>query len=398
MKILLINVTCGTGSTGRIVADTYRLLKTEGHDGKIAYGRGTACGVPIKDTYKIGSNIDIYVHALMSRITDRTGFYSRTATKRFIRWIKFYNPDLIHLHNIHGYYVNIDVLFNFLKSFNKPVVWTLHDCWAFTGHCAHFDYSGCVNWKTECHMCPQTRRYPSSYVFDRSNKNYWTKKELFTNIESMTIITPSEWLADIVLCSFLSSYVVRVINNGIDLEVFKPTNSDFRERYGLFDEIILLGVAAIWDERKGLRDLIELSKLLEEQYKIVVIGVSQKQLASLPENMVGIPHTNSVTELAQIYTASDVFINPTHEDNFPTVNIEALACGTPVITYNTGGSREAIGESCGLVLEEKTPEAIKRELGKLQYNRSACMNRAQHYKKENRFSDCLDMYKALIKS
>lgn len=341
MRILQINSVCGTGSTGRIATDIYDILKENGHECCIAYGRGDApAGY---NTIKIGNKYDIYYHALMNRITDKHGFYSGAATKKFIKQVEEYNPDVIHIHNIHGYYINIEILFSYLKQSNKPVILTLHDCWSFTGHCAYFTYVGCDKWKYGCYECPQLETYPRSIFFDGSKGNYQKKKQLFTGFHNLTIVTPSKWLAGLVKESYLGEYPVKVINNGIDTDIFKPTESDFRSRYGLENKYIILGVANIWDKRKGLDDFIELSKQLDDKSQaIVLVGLSEKQLKTLPKNIIGIKRTNSIKELAEIYTAANIFFNPTYEDNYPTVNLEAQACGTFVVTYDVGGSLECL--------------------------------------------------------
>lgn len=340
MKVFQINTVCGTGSTGRIVVDIARVLEKEGHECCIAYGRGNAPSDV--DSFRIDSKKEVYLHAALSRFTDAQGLYSTSATKRLIQKIRDYDPDIIHLHNIHGYYLNYKVLFQFLSQYNKPIVWTLHDCWAFTGHCAYFDYVHCDFWKAECHDCPQKDTYPTSWLLDRSRENFRLKKSLFTGIKNLTIVTPSHWLAGLVKQSFLKEYPVEVIHNGIDLNVFKPTPSDFRKKYHLEDKKIILGVASPWTPRKGLKDFIELAGLVNEETRIVLVGLNDKQLKKLPENIIGIKRTNNPQELAGIYTAADVFFNPTYEDNYPTTNLEALACGTPVVTYNTGGSPESV--------------------------------------------------------
>ncbi|MDR0958343.1 MAG: glycosyltransferase [Clostridiales bacterium] len=342
MKILLINSVCGVGSTGRICSDIYDVATNTGHICKVAYGRGAAAKIPLSDTYRIGSDADVNIHALMSRITDRAGFYSKRATLKFIDWIKDYNPDVIHMHNIHGYYINIEVLFNYLSNADKKVIWTLHDCWTFTGHCCHFDYVGCNRWKDGCGKCTQKRTYPASYLADSSARNYADKKKLFTSVSAMTLVTPSKWLADLVGQSYLSNYDVKVIYNGIDTDVFKPTSSNFHKRHGLYNTKIVLGVASPWSERKGLGEFVKLSEKLSGDYTIVLVGVTEKQIKTLPKSFVCIKRTDSVIELAQIYSAADVFVNPTFEDNYPTVNVEALSCGTPLVTYSTGGSGECL--------------------------------------------------------
>ena len=393
MKILQINSVCGVGSTGRIATDLYKVLEEQGHECKIAYGRGTAPkGI---DSIKIGSNLDNYMHVLKTRVFGKHGFGSVSSTMKFIEDVKEYDPDIIHLHNIHGYYINIEILFNYLKEANKPVIWTLHDCWAFTGHCAYFDYVGCDKWKNGCNKCPQKEGYPTSKVFDNSKLNYEKKRELFTSIKNMTIVTPSKWLANLVKESFLGKYPVEVINNGIDLEVFKPTESDFRERYNLQDKFIILGVASVWEERKGLKYFIELSKELSADYKVVVVGVTEKQKKELPNNILAITRTNNVKELAEIYTAVDVFVNPTLEDNFPTTNLEALACGTPVITFNTGGSVESIDNKNGIVVYEKDLNALKKAILKINNNILNYEIKSEIYNKFDRYKDYIELYHKL---
>ena len=344
MKVLQINSVCGIRSTGRICTDIADVLTANGHECKIVYGRETVPEKYKKYAVRIGSNTDVKLHALESRLFDNSGFGSKKATNDFIKWVKEYDPDVIHLHNIHGYYINIEILFNYLKSCNKRIIWTLHDCWTFTGHCSYFTIVKCEQWKAHCSYCVQKHCYPSSILADHCKSNFERKRALFSGIKDMTLITPSKWLADLVSESFLKKYPVKVIHNGIDLSVFKPTESDLRKKYGLTDKKVILGVASVWDERKGLDDFIKLLDLLDRQYQIVLIGLSDRQLKKMPDNVIGIKRTDSVTELAQWYTTADVFLNLTYEDNYPTVNLEAQACGTPCITYRTGGSVESVPE------------------------------------------------------
>lgn len=399
MKVLQINTVCGRGSTGRIAVDIHKLLLEQGHESVIAYGRGEPLNCD--NTIKIGNKIDFYNHALKTRLLDRHGFGSKKATGDFVDKIKYYNPDIIHLHNIHGYYLNIEILFNFLRKFNKPVVWTLHDCWAFTGHCSYFDYANCYKWEMHCQECPERKSYPKSIFIDNSYNNYEKKRKLFTSLDKLTLVTPSEWLARLVKRSFLKEYPVKVINNGIDLNVFKPVPGDFRERNNLTNKFIILGVANNWEKRKGFEYFIELSKLIETDEAIVMVGLSKNQLKQLPKNIIGITRTNNVKELAEIYTCADVFFNPTLEDNFPTANLESLACGTPVITFNTGGSIETVDNSTGLIVEKgNLEEAIKmirrvKTEGKDKY-RDFCIKRAsKYYNKDDRFQEYIKLYKSL---
>lgn len=396
MKVLQINSVCGFGSTGRIATDLYKVLEEQGHECVIAYGRGSVLD-GIK-SMRIGTDFDVKVHGVLSRISDKHGFYSKRATQKIIEQIKGYNPDVIHLHNIHGYYINIELLFNYLKNVDKPIIWTLHDCWVFTGHCAHFEFIGCDKWKTGCKKCPQIGSYPSSLIMDNSKWNYQKKKELFATVKNMTIVTPSNWLAVLVEQSFMSKFPIKVINNGIDLDVFKPTPSDFRQRYGIEDKFIILGVASVWDRRKGLDDFIELSRMFDEQYQIVLVGLNKKQLKQMPNNIIGIARTNSVKELAEIYSASDVFVNPSYEDNFPTTNLEALACGKAVITYDTGGSPESIGEGMGVVVSKLDINELARKISDTKNNSIIMEKRTQIellYDKQKRFMDYFKLYQTM---
>ena len=337
----MINSVCGIRSTGRICTDLADALTEQGHEVKIAYGRETVPEKYQKYAVRIGNDTDTKLHGLRSRIFDDTGYGSKKATESFIEWVKSYDPDVVHLHNIHGYYINIELLFRYLAKAKKHVIWTLHDCWPFTGHCVYFDYAKCDRWKTGCHKCPQKKEYPASMVADRSKKNWEKKKALFTSVKDMVFVTPSQWLADLLKQSYLGSYPVKVINNDIDLTVFRPTEGDFREKNGLTGKKVLLGVASVWDRRKGLKDYIKLSENLDDNYRIVLVGLSEEQIKSLPKNIIGISRTNNTKELAEIYTAADLLVNLTYEDNYPTVNLEAQACGTPVISYRTGGSTES---------------------------------------------------------
>lgn len=397
MKVLIINSVCGVGSTGRIVTDLFHTLRMEGHDCKIAYGVGTARNVSPDDTIKINNKFGYYVHNAFSRITDKAGFYSTLETRMLINQIKEYDPDLIHLHNLHGYYINIKILFEFLAVANKPVLWTMHDCWPITGHCAYFDFANCFKWRQGCSNCPEKDQYPKSYFLDRSEKNYALKKQLFTSVKNMMLITPSEWLADIMRQSFLGKYRVKTIPNGIDLNVFKPTKSSFKNKNGLAGKKIVLGIANAWNARKGLNDFLRLSNMLDENYIIVLVGLTKKQFANLPSNILGIERTNNTQELAEIYSAADVFVNTTYEDNFPTVNIEALACGTPVITYKSGGSPEAVDSTCGLVIDTGEINKLCDAIRMLpQYDLTNILQRAFKFERTAKYNEYIECYQERV--
>lgn len=360
MRVFQIN-TVLNGSTGKIARAIYEFAKENGIESRIAYSRGPV--FDNSDFIKFGSKFGVCLHGALARIFDTSGLHSSFATNKLIREIDKFGPDIVHLHNLHGYYLNYKILLKYIAKKNIKTILTLHDCWCFTGHCAYFDMANCNKWKIGCRDCPNKKAYPRSFIFDRSRKNYNLKKKLFSCLNDLTIVTPSNWLAELVKQSFFANTSVKVIHNGINLDVFKPTSSDFREKYNLADKKILLGAAGVWDLRKGLNDFIQLRKMLNEEYSIVLVGLTEKQIASLPKGIIGIPRTESAEELAGIYTTADIFVNPTKEEVLGMVNLEAIACGTPVITYNTGGSPECLvcggDETNGRVVEKGNIEALK---------------------------------------
>lgn len=336
MRIVQIN-SFSNGSTGKIMMSIHKSLINKGYDSYIIWGRGRKSN-NYREIY-LNDKIGVCFHVLYSRLTGKMGFASKYSTKKLIKILNKLKPDIVHLHNIHGYYINIEMLFNYLKNNNIKVVWTLHDCWAFTGHCPYFSFKDCQKWKNGCFNCPLLQEYPKT-IKDNSKWNYIKKKELFTGFSDLMIVTPSKWLSTLIEYSFLKEYPLRVINNGIDTKIFKPISTDFRKKHNLENKRIILGVASVWDSRKGLNDFIKLSKVIDDNYVIVLVGLNRKQIKCLPNNIIGITRTENQLELAGIYSTSDILFNPTYEDNYPTVNIESLACGTPVLTYDTGGSPE----------------------------------------------------------
>lgn len=422
MRYLVINTVAGTGSTGKIAADICRKLTREGHEAVLAYARDKANCDDIR-TVKIGNMLDVYWHVAMTRLFDKHGLCSKHATKQFLKWVDDYAPEVIWLHNIHGYYINYEELFEYIKHYNITVKWTLHDCWALTGHCSYFTYVKCEQWKDHCSCCPQKRAYPSCLTNGKVDNNFNRKKKAFTGVKDMEIIVPSKWLKNLVGESYLKDYPCTVVYNEIDRNIFKPTPSDFRKVFHLEDKKIVLGVASVWSQRKGLEDFYELASMLDDKYVIVLVGLTESQAASLPRKVVGLNlsetyieypsihnsvkyfenfyagsqlfHKNNFTnigitevsekktgkvvpqnvyaiykaitgdeftptrrksgasvivvertenqiQLAQLYSAADFFVNPTYEDNYPTVNLEAIACGCYVVTYDTGGCSETL--------------------------------------------------------
>ena len=429
MNILIINEVLGHTSTGKICAEIAEKFESEGHSVKVAYGRDDL----VPDKYRkfairIGSDTGVKVSALQTRLFDNHGLANKNDTKRFLQWAEAFNPDLLWLHNLHGYYINYEILFTWIKKRpNMEVKWTLHDCWSFTGHCTHFTAIKCNKWMQQCAKCPQKRCYPASLLVDASESNYVRKKKAFTGVKNLSIITPSKWLADIVSQSFLNEYPIEVHYNTINKDIFKPISSDFRREYSLQSKTIILGVANVWNERKGLYDFFTLAQMLDNKYAIVMVGLTEKQINELPQKIEGLrqvnfthtsynatvfssensidnqtsnekssdekcfiesksdgfinkngkvvrqdvnavyeaitgekyigdgqfkahcliafAHTRNQIELAQLYSVADYFVNMTYEDTYPTVNLEAIACGTKVITYDTGGCAETIGDT-----------------------------------------------------
>lgn len=390
-KLVQINVVCN-GSTGRIMNQIQEETQNQGWEAYSFYGRGN----PSNDKcIKIGSKFDVLFHVLITRLFDKHGHGSKRATRKLVKQIEEINPDVIQLHNIHGYYIHLKTLFNYLKKCNKKIVWTLHDCWAFTGHCSHFTYPKCDKWEKGCKKCIRKKDYPKSLIFDSSKNEYLFKKELFTNIKNLTIVTPSNWLADLVKKSFLKEYEVEVINNGIDLDVFKPTDTiEIRKKYNIPEgKKILLGVSSVWNISKGLNEFYELAKIINKDYIILLVGLNKKQIINLPNNIIGIERTENLEELANFYTNAYVFINPTLEDTFPTTNLEALACGTPVITYNTGGSPESIINKCGVVIKENNVKKLYEEILNLNNDVSQkCIEQGKKYNKNNKYKEYIETY------
>ncbi len=401
MKILQINVAVNTGSTGKIAESIGLVLIEQNHQSVIAYGRS---GRPSKSTtIKIGNKADQVLHLLKSRLFDKHAFGSKRATQQLIIQIEKQQPDIIHLHNLHGYYLNIDVLFKYLKSTNIPVVWTLHDCWAFTGHCSFFDRVKCEKWRTVCYKCPLSNKYPASLFIDKSTENYNKKKALFNGVKNLVLVTPSTWLHNLVQQSYLKHYPVKVIHNGINLNQFKITETDsYQSKIIPTGGIIILGVASVWDRRKGLHDFIQLSKLINKDERIVLVGLTKSLMKGLPANIIGIERTENLDELVELYNSATVFINPTWVDNFPTTNLEALACGTPVITYNTGGSVEAVNEQTGFVIKKGDIPGLKSAIDQIRKNGKAfysnhCRIRAELFFNETqRVTDYVSLYQSIL--
>ncbi|MDR3668330.1 MAG: glycosyltransferase [Ignavibacteriaceae bacterium] len=400
MKVLQINSTLNSGSTGRIAEGIGITVIKNGGESYFAYGRSVNPGK--SQIIKIGNKWDQFNHVLQTRLFDTNGFHSKTATITFIKQIQQINPDIIHLHNLHGYYLDITVLFHFLKDWKKPIVWTLHDCWSFTGHCCYYERVNCIKWKTECHHCPLKSIYPQSYFFDNSKSNFQKKKALFTTTHNLQLVTVSKWLENQVKDSFMQALPVQTFYNGVDLSVFKPSDSlKFKKEKGLEGKQIILGVANIWSDGKGLDSFIELSKIIKKNQVIILIGTAKKFNKHLPCNIIGIERTNSIEELAKFYNLADVFVNLSIAETFGMVTAEAMACGIPSVVYKTSAMPELITKDVGYIVPLNNYKLLFDRINSILENGKSgylvnCRNRAEElFDQDKQFEKYISLYKNL---
>lgn len=399
MRIVQINM-LHNGSTGKIMQNIAACTRAQGHEvwtfsPIVHYLHSKMETSSIEGHCYFGYRWENMWHRIFDRILGLYGMFSVLGTKQLLKSLDVIKPDLIHLHNLHNLSIDLRSLFSYIKNKKITVIWTLHDCWAITGRCPYFDIAACDKWKTGCGACSQLKGDPLTYT-DLTRLMWKLKKRWFTSVKNLIIVTPSSWLADQVKQSYLKECTVQVIHNGIDLSVFRPVDSDFRVRYECEAKKVILGVAFDWEERKGLDVFETIAQRLSADYRIVLVGTNGKVEAQLPDNVIAIRRTQNQHELAAIYSAADVFVNPTREDNFPTVNIEALACGTPVITFRTGGSPEIIDETCGSAVECNDVEALEREIIRIcndkPYCQEACVKRAQQFDQREKFKEYVKLY------
>ena len=404
-KILQINVYANSGSHGKICESIGNAALAHGFDSYIAYGREYN---PSKSKLiKIGGKFNVLEHVLETRLFDNHGFTSRLATKKLLKQVDKIKPDIIHLHNIHGYYINIKYLFEYLAKKNIPVVWTLHDCWSFTGHCAHFAKIRCDKWKTGCYQCTLKKSYPTSFFVDNSKNNYKKKKYFFNLPKNITLVPVSYWLNDLLKDSFLNKYETKVIQNGIDTDLFRTLGQEqilqFKKENLLEGKFIILAVANIWIDSKGYKDYLKIAKKVSNDVNIVLVGsITDKQKKELPQNINAWGRTKSINELIMLYNTSDIFFNLTYADTFPTTNLESLACGTPVMTYNTGGSVESVSQDTGFIVEQGNLDGclsvidIVKQKGK-EYYSNACRQRAvREFNREYKYFEYIKLYNKIL--
>lgn len=402
MKTILEINSINYSSTGNITLNIAKTTRKEGYKvyTSCKYSR-VGAKFQYEDQIYIGSRLERVICEELAYITGLKDHFNIIGTYKFLKKIDEIKPDLIHLHSLTDTYINLNMLFKYIRKHKIPVVWTFHDAWAMTGQCFVFETVGCRKWIDGCGHCPQLHEKPASLFLDNTSYLWRKKKKMFTSVPDMTIVTPSVWLKDLVKQSFFNAYPVKVINNGINLELFKPVESNFREKHNLHNSFIILGVAARWPMRKGLDVFIRLAKELPDKFKIVMVGTNDETDKLLPENILSIHKTFNQQQLVEIYTAADLFITPTREDNFPTVNIEALACGTPVLTYRTGGSPEIINEKCGSVVEKNDYESFKNEIIRIEkerpYSKQDCIDRAKEFDMNKKFSEYTELFKQILK-
>ena len=410
MKIVHINTVCST-SVGNIMGNIQRIANKKGIETLTIYGRRK--GYRDLPCIKVGNGIDFWMHVILTTITDRHGLGSRFMTRRIVRVLRKEHPDIIHLHNIHGYYLNYPILFDFLKNeYKGKIFWTLHDCWAFTGHCAYYTAANCNKWKDNCNCCAEKGEYPISWFLDASSYNYNNKKKNFTGLQNLTLIVPSQWLQKQVIESFLKEYPIKIVSNGIDLQLFKPIHKDaIRNKYKIpSDKKILLGVAMYWTKRKGLEDFLNLASLLDRKYVIVLVGVSARQKKNFPSNIIGIERTEDISELVALYSNAHIFINPSIEETFSMVTIEAMACGTPVIALDTSAVCELITEETGIIVHRIIGEKdatrdyknaisiIEKRIESGMISEKSLTEHAKRYSAKMQAEDMIELYRSDNKS
>ncbi|MBO4841857.1 MAG: glycosyltransferase [Bacteroidales bacterium] len=400
-KLLQINpVVRLNTSTGRIMREIGELAMASGWDSYVAYS-GARDGMPQHSSQlvPVGDKLDLAVHAAATRLFDAHGLASKRGTRQFIERIRTIDPDVIHIHNIHGYFLNYPLLFKYLQESGKPVVWTIHDCWLYTGHCYYYSAAHCSKWQTGCGHCPQKRAFPASWLFDRSARNLRDKQRAFGALENLTIVPVSDWIRQEMASSILADKHYQVIHNGIDLDTFRP---EAEEAEGKAEGTQILGVASIWLEEKGWSDLMRLAGQLRTGEKLVLVGrTTEEQRRQLPAGVELIERTENIGRLAALYARSTVFVNPTWQDNYPTVNLEAIACGTPVVTYRTGGSVESVTDGTGFVVEQGDVDGMLARVRELAAaDRAATTDRCRawalaHFRKEDCYQHYIRLYEDL---
>lgn len=399
-RLLIINVALNWGSTGKIVEGIGSLAKSRGWEVYVAHGARYKNRSNLK-AIQVSGRAEEWIHYIGSSLFDAQGLGSRCATRRFLKEVDEISPDVVHIHNIHGCFLNYPLLFNYLRDKQIPVVWTLHDCWAMTGHCVHFEKTHCERWKTQCEKCPQKRDFPTSYLLDRSKRNYALKKQLLTSMDRMRITTVSAWLKGVAEKSYLNKFPIDVVPNGIDTGRFNYTDKDIKKRFQIESKILLLAVASGFEERKGIFDYVALSRILTDKYQLMLVGVNDQDRKVLPDNVIAVSRANGPEELAAFYSASDVLLSLSYEETFGLTVVEAMACGTPAIVYDNTAQPELITKETGTVVPtgdiDTLINAIEVVCSKPKETyEDACRRHAIQYDESLSYNKYLDIYNSLI--
>lgn len=399
MKIVLINTVYGIMSTGRTYRELHDYYVDCGHQCKVFYGEKKT---NLPDAVFMGGLVSHKIHALCSRVTGKTGCYSINATRRLIRFLEKYQPDIVHLGNLHGNFINIPMLLRFLSDMDYATVVTLHDCFFYTGGCTHYTLNKCYKWKEACGKCEYFRKQ-GSWFFDRTKELFNLKEQCFQEIPRLGVVGVSEWITNEAKCSPVFSNAKRIqkIFNWIDISKFRPVESRIKEELEITDKYLILGVASGWSDAKGLSDFIQLAGHLGPEYHIVLVGRMPVNLI-FPDNMHSVPETESVDELVQYYAGSDVFVQLSKEETFGKVVAEALACGTPAVVYDSTASPELVTGGCGAVVSPQDGiEGIRlaisqvTALGKQCYQEQ-CRSRAELlFSKNNNCEKMLSLYEMI---
>lgn len=399
--LLQFNVSANCGSTGRLAEDLGDVALKAGWKSYIAYGRDVRPSH--SELVRIGTNFDIYAHVLKTRLFDRHGFGSKHATKKIIKQIDEIKPDVIQFQNVHGYYLNLPVILNYITEKDVPLIWSLHDCWSMTGHCAHFALEDCEKWKVECNHCPLLKDYPASWGWDSSKRNYQEKKNLIEAIPRLTIVSGSEWIASIARQSYFKNRDIHVIPDGIDTDIYSPQcdTAELRKINQLEGKFVIMASGTAWPYYKGLDDFAKLRAVLDDNYAIIIVGMQEKEIPSLPKGLIGIPRTKTPQELASWYSMADCVMSLSRLESFGLTPVEGFACGTPAIVYNNAALPELITEKTGFVVEPgnildvKEKVELLRGMGKNAFTKDCRRIALEKYDRYKCYQQYLSLYNSL---
>ncbi|MBQ0099341.1 MAG: glycosyltransferase [Firmicutes bacterium] len=396
MRVLQINAVCGNGSTGLIVKDIASQVEKNGDEAFVAFQNGQAS----KNFYVFNNKFDEKLHALYTRIFGKQGYASKRETKKFLKWVSEIKPDIVHLHNLHGNYINLPMLLNYLSKNDIATVVTLHDCWFFTGKCTHYVEYKCDRWQESCGKCPQKHANINSIFFDKSSKVLFDREKLFVSIPRLKIVGCSKWIAEECKKSKLKNCDITYIHNGVDTSIFKPTNNEFRKKNNLEDKFVVLGFANKWGQERNREAVLYIISTLKEDERIVLVGCDNKMMDNFSkfDNVICVGFIKDRNELADIYSSCDVFLNLTHADTLPTVNMESICSGTPVITYDVCGSPELVDSGSGFVVPENDYIAIVEAKNFIKFKNFNIEIEKYHEKfsKTNNYLKYIDVYKELL--